>query len=62
MPLALSICALYFSLLQLVNGAQFLSTTCILLFPLPASNAATAIVNSRAHMDHYNHINLTLTF
>ena len=27
--------------MQLVNGSQFLNTTCILLFPPPAANAAT---------------------
>ena len=42
--LALSICALFISPMQLVNGAQFLNTTSISLFPPPAANAATVIV------------------
>ena len=31
MSLVLSICELFISLMQLVNGAQFLNTTCLLL-------------------------------
>ena len=41
MYLALSICIFLILLMQLVNGSQFLNTTCILLFPPPAANAAT---------------------
>ena len=44
MSLALSICVLLISLMQLLNQAQFLNTTCILLFPTPAANGATLIV------------------
>ena len=44
MSLALSICVLFISLMQLVNGAQFLNTNCILLFPPPAGDAATVLV------------------
>ena len=44
MCLALSICVLFVSVMQSVNGAQFLTTTCILLFPPPAADAATVIV------------------
>ena len=44
MYLKLSICVLFISLMQLVNGAQFLNTTCILLFPPPTANAATVII------------------
>ena len=44
MHLALSICVLFISLIQSVNGVQFLNTTCILLFPSSAANAATVIV------------------
>ena len=44
MTLALFICELFISLLQSVNGAQFLNTTSITLFPPPAANSATFIV------------------
>ena len=44
MSLALSICVLFISLMQLVNGAQFLNTTCIPLFSLTTANAAIVIV------------------
>ena len=44
LSLALSTCVLFISLMQLVNGAQVLNTTCTLLFRLPAANAATVIV------------------
>ena len=44
MSLALSICILFISFMQLVNGAQFLNANCILLFPLPAADAATIVV------------------
>ena len=44
MSLALSICVLFISLMQLVNGAKFLNYTCLLLFPSPTANAATVIV------------------
>ena len=44
MPLALSICVLLILLMQLVNGAQFLNTTYILLSPPPAATSATVIV------------------
>ena len=58
--LALSICVLFISLMQSVNGAQFLNTTWILLFPPPA-NAEDVIVPLTSIHDHYNHINFTLT-
>ena len=42
--------------MQLVNGAQFLNTTCISLFPLPSANAATVIVPlTRIHASLYSH-------
>ena len=44
MPFAFSICVLLISLMQSVNGARFLNTTCILLLPLSAANAVTVIV------------------
>ena len=44
MSLVLSINVLFLWLKKLVNGAQFLNTTCILLFSPPADNAATVIV------------------
>ena len=44
MYLALSICVLVISLMQLLKGMQLLNTTCILLFPIPPDNAATVIV------------------
>ena len=40
MSLGLSICVLFIWLMQSVNEAQFLDTTCILLFPPPAANSA----------------------
>ena len=44
MSLALSVCVLFISLMQSVNGAQFLHTNCILLFSSPAATSATVIV------------------
>ena len=44
MSLALSIYLLFVLLIQLVNGAEFLNTTCVLLFCPPPANAANAIV------------------
>ena len=44
MSLALSIYVLFISLRQSVNRAQLLNTTCILLVPPTAANAATVIV------------------
>ena len=44
MYLALSICVLVISLMQLLKGMQLLNTTCILLFPISPDNAATVIV------------------
>ena len=44
MSLALSVCVLFISLMQLINGEQFLNITCIFLFLPPAANAATVIV------------------
>ena len=41
--LALSICALFISLMQLVNGAQFLNAT-----PLPVSSACLPVALSPA--------------
>ena len=44
MFLALSICVLFISLMQSVNGAQSLNTTLLLLFVLPPACGATIIV------------------
>ena len=44
MYLALSICVLVISLMQLLKGMQLLNTTCMPLFPTPPDNAATVIV------------------
>ena len=56
MYLALSICVLFILLMQLVNGAQFLNTTYISLFPLPFANASTVIVPlTRIHTSLYSH-------
>ena len=41
--LALFICVLFISSMQLVNGAQFLNTTSTLLFPSAAATSATVI-------------------
>ena len=43
MSLALSIFVLFISLMQSVNGAQLLNTTCILFFSLSAANGTTVI-------------------
>ena len=43
MSLALSICVLLISLIQLVNGAQFLNITFLLLFLFIASPAAVKL-------------------
>ena len=45
MSLALSTCMLFISLIQTVNGAQFLNVTFLLLFPPPTANAATVKVS-----------------
>ena len=47
MSLALYTCVLFISLMQSVNGAQFLNITFLPLFPPPAANAATVIVPLR---------------
>ena len=44
MSLALSICALFISLMQSVNEAQFLNITYLSLLPPTAAPAATDIV------------------
>ena len=47
MYLALSICVLFISLMQSVNGAEFLNTTCILVLFTAAPSAEvsfTAII------------------
>ena len=43
MSLALSICELFISLIQLVNGAQFLNTTFLLVLFAKASVAAVLL-------------------
>ena len=52
MSLALSICVLFISLMQSVNGAQFLNITSLSLLPPPAANAATDIdyLKSDSHL------------
>ena len=44
MYLALSICVLFILLMKIVNGAQFLNSSCITLFPPAAVSSATVIV------------------
>ena len=44
MSLALPICLLFISLMELVNRAQFLHTYCIFLLPRPTANAGIVIV------------------
>ena len=64
MSLALSICVLFISFMQLVNGAQDLIIVFFLLFGSAAAAAAavfgTVKLHSQIYMHHYNHINLTL--
>ena len=55
--LALSICVLFISLMQSVNGAQFLNISSFSLLPRPAADA----VPLEGCIHHYNHTNLTLT-
>ena len=44
MLLAVSMCVLLILLMQSVKGRQFVNTTSILLFSLPAATSATVIV------------------
>ena len=65
MSLALSICVLFISFMQLVNGAQDLIIVFFLLFGSAAAAAAAAVfgtvkLHSQIYMHHYNHINVTL--
>ena len=68
MYLALSIYVLFISLMQLVNGAQFLIITFFILFAAASAAAVfgTVIYTLTGIFDHkythYNHIHLTLTF
>ena len=59
MSLALSICVLLISLIQLVNGAQFLNITFLLLLFIasPAAVLLTLIVPLTEYMHHCNHVN-----
>ena len=63
MPLPLSICVLFLSLTQLVNGVQFLVIIFFLLFAAAPAAAVfgTVIVTLTIYMHHYNHIDLTVT-
>ena len=64
MALALSICALFISLMQLVNEVQFLIIIFFLLFAAAPAAAVFGIVTfalASKCMHHYNRINLTLT-
>ena len=56
MPLALSVCVLIISLMQLVNGAQFLIFIFFLLFAdAPAATVyGTIILHSKIYVHHYN--------
>ena len=58
---SLFICVLFISLMQSVNGAQFLITTSLpsLSGSAGASTCAIVIVRLTSIMYHYNHINLT---
>ena len=60
MSLALSICVLFISLMQLVNGGQDLIMIFFLLFGSAAAVFGTVKLHSQIYMHHYNHINLTL--
>ena len=44
MSLVLSICVLLILLMESINGALFLNSTCILLLPPPAANSGTFVV------------------
>ena len=66
MYLALSICLLFISLKQSVNGAQFLIIIFFLSFGFAISSVFRTVIVSLAsiyavHTHHYNHINLILT-
>ena len=60
--LALFMFVLFFLLMQLVNGAQFLVIIFFLLFPAARAAAMfeTVIVVLKVYMHHYNHKILTL--
>ena len=65
MSLGLSICVLFVSLMESVNGAQFLNTTSLLLlsgFAIGSGAGAIAIVplTTRCPSHLYNQVNLTL--
>ena len=68
MYLALSIYVLFISLMQLVNGAQFLIIIFFILFAdAPAAAVFGTVIDTLTGIydhkhTHYNHINLTLTF
>ena len=57
MSLALSICVLLISLMQIVNGTQFLNITFLLVLFASASAAAVLLL-SHERKHHYNHINI----
>ena len=63
MFLVLSISVLFISIMQSVNGAQFLNTTSLRTFSgfAGASTRVTVIFPLKVCMRHYDHINLTLT-
>ena len=66
MYLALSIWILFISLMELLNGSQFLIIMIFLSFAAAAAATAavfgTVIVALRCiYVHHYNHIDLTLT-
>ena len=46
--------------MQSVNGAQFVNTTILPLFPVPAASTATSIVPLTSINAYYNHTKLTL--
>ena len=61
--LALSICVLFISLMQLVNGTQLLLIIFFLLFGFSGAPVfGTVIAPLQVHMHHCTHIKLILTF
>ena len=63
MSLALSVCVLFISLMQLVNEAQFLIIISFIMFaaaPAAALFGTVIVALTSTYMHHYNHIKLNL--
>ena len=65
MPLALSTCVLFISLMQSVNRANFLNLIftfwSLAVVPTPGVSSADIVPLASIYIHHYNHINWTIT-